>query len=569
MIIPPPKDRLEFYTELVNQCETSRADRRQANDGYRRYFLQGSLGQQKNVMQNRLRDKVKLFSSFIYAQETTKFDIKFEAHVPPEQLLYADRLREVALDNWHNTDTDKTFGDAVDWACVYGSMFVKIGWVPGVGLQTWPLEPHSLAVYREDVDAIERQEAIVMTFHITKPELNRMLFRHPNRDEILKRISGVKKDDSSTIPETVNRIIISQVSPNMVGSANVDGQGIRQDYNPIVEQDLVECRELWVWDDTLKDGKGDYRVWTCAIPDITIYDRENFFMPYENPFVKICPFPLYNYFWGFSLVGALVGLQDWRDKRLSQIDQVLVRQLRPSRIGIGAGALSGEKALALDSPGGYHNFATPNAKIETYKPDMPADAWQMINQIDEQMNEIMGITKVLSGRGEEGVRSEGHANILSRMASSPIRRPALLVEDAAEDTSTLMLKLKAREDKHKYLTDKEKDGEKKEFLLSQVSPDYRVRVSAHSSSPVFAEENRQLAEGLFKAGVIDKLTLVEMLDPPMKDTILARLPKLEEAQQAMAKMQAAQEQAKTEKNAAQAKAALAKVPGGLAAVQGR
>jgi hypothetical protein len=231
--------------------------------------------------------------------------------------------------------------------------------------------------------------------------------------------------------------------------------------------------------------------------------------------------------------------------------------------------MTGDKILALDSPGGYHNFPQPNAKIETYKPDMPADAWQMIQQIDEQMNEIMGITKVLAGRGEEGVRSEGHANLLSRMATSPIRRPALLIEDAVEDESTLMLKLTAREDKHRYLADKEKDGEKKEFLLSQVSPDYRVRVSAHSSSPVFAEENRQVAGELFKSGAIDKVTLIEMLDPPMIDTILARLPKLEEAQAKMAQLQAQQEISKTVKNEAAAQASLAKVPGGLSRIWGR
>jgi len=559
MIIPEVKDREEFYVELVNKCEASISDRKQANQSYRQYYLQGSLGNQKNVMQNRLRDKVNLLSSFLYAQETTKFGVKFAAHVPEEQRLYSDILREVALDNWHDTDTDRSFADAVTWSLVYGCQLKKVIWTPH-GLETYPLEPHCFGVLREDTDRIAHQEALVMTFFITRSELRRQLYKHPNAEGILNRISARKKDENSTIPEAVNRIIISQVSPNMIGSANVDGQGIRQNYEPVVNEDLIEMRELWVWDDSLKEGEGDYRVWTAAIPDITIYDRANFFIPGEHPFIKVCPVSLYNYFWGFSLVGALVGLQDWRDKRLSQIDQTLVRQLRPSRIGIGAGALGSEKALALDSPGGYHNFATPNAKIETYKPDMPADAWQLIGNIDEQMNEIMGITKTIQGRGEEGVRSEGHAQFLGRMASAPIRKLALLVEDSIEDEATLMLKVQAREDKRKYLADKDEGGQKKEFFLSQVSPDYRVKVSAHSSSPIFAEENRAVAGDLFKAGAIDKKTLIEMLDPPMIDTVLARLPALEKAQAQTAQLQAMQEQSKTEKNAAQAKAALAKVP---------
>jgi hypothetical protein len=562
MIIPPLADRLDFYQDIVHKCEASLADRKQNCEAYRQYYLQGSLGDQKNVMQNRLRDKVNLLSSFLYAQETTKFGIKFDPHVPDEQRLYADKLREIAQDDWHNTDTDRGFGDAVTWALVYGCQLKKVLWTRH-GLETYPLAPHCFGVLREDTDRIAHQEAMSMTFYITRSELNRQLYKHPERDRIMQSLSARKKDESSTIPEAVNRMIISQVSPNMIGSANVNGQGIRQDYAPRVEEDLIECRELWVWDDSLRAEEGDYRIWTGALPDITIYDRPNFFIPQEHPFVKIAPFSIYDYFWGFSLVGALVGLQDWRDKRLSQIDQVCVRQLKPSRIGIGVGPLTGEKITALDSPGGFHNFPSPAGKIETYVPEMPADAWKLINDIDEQMNEIMGITRTIQGRGEEGVRSEGHAQFLGRMALAPIRKPALLVEDSVEDEATLMVKLRAREDDRKYLSDKDKDGKRKEFLLSQVSPDFRVKVSAHSSSPIFAEENRQIATELFKAGAIDKQTLVEMLDPPMIDTVLARLPKLEEAQAEMAKLQAAQEQSKTQKNAAQAQAALAKVPGGL------
>lgn len=557
MIIPPAAERFQFYQDLVCKCEASMPDRRQFCNQVRQYYLQGNLGNQRNVYQNRIRDKINLLSSFVYAQETTKFNIKFDAHVPPEQKAYADRMHEIALDDWHNSDTDRTFGDAVTWSLVFGTMFKKVTWGPN-GIDTYPVEPHCLGVLREDTDRLAHQEALVMTFFLTRDELNRQIWNHPNRESILKRVEGKRKDDSATIPETVNRIIISQVSPNMVGSANVDGTGLRVDYLPVVEEELIECRELWVWDDFLREGRGDYRVWTCALPDITIYDRPNFFIPGEHPFIKISCAPLYNYIWGFSFVSALIGLQDWRDKRIGQIDKLVEKQLRPSRIGIGAGSLPAEKALALDSAGGFHNFSNPAAKIETYVPQMPADAWQIVGNIDEQMDEIMGVTRTLKGRGEEGIRSEGHAQFLGRMGSAPIRKLALLIEDSIEDEATLMLKVRAREDPRQYLTDKDEDGQRKKFLLSQVSPDYRVRVSAHSSSPIFAEENRQLAGLLYEAGAIDKQTLIEMLDPPMIEAILARLAKLEKGQAEQAKIAAQSEAAKTAKNVAQAQAAQAK-----------
>jgi hypothetical protein len=50
-----------------------------------------------------------------------------------------------------------------------------------------------------------------------------------------------------------------------------------------------------------------------------------------------------------------------------------------------------------------------------------------------------------------------------------------------------------------------------------------------------------------------------MLDPPMLDTILVRLPKLEEGQAKIAELQAAQEASKTQKNQAQAASSLRKV----------
>src|SRR5262245_62214110 len=100
MIIPKQEERLEFYVDLVSKCEASMGDRRTNYDSYRQYYLQGSLGNQKNVYQNRIRDKIDLLSAFIYAPEGTKFTPRFDPWVPEEQKLYADTMREVAQHVW-------------------------------------------------------------------------------------------------------------------------------------------------------------------------------------------------------------------------------------------------------------------------------------------------------------------------------------------------------------------------------------------------------------------------------------------------------------------------------------
>jgi hypothetical protein len=58
-----------------------------------------------------------------------------------------------------------------------------------------------------------------------------------------------------------------------------------------------------------------------------------------------------------------------------------------------------------------------------------------------------------------------------------------------------------------------------------------VKVDAHSNSPIFMEDLRQLAFNLFKAQVIDKESLLDLLEPPMKQLLKDRL-KVMEAKQA-------------------------------------
>ena len=65
------------------------------------------------------------------------------------------------------------------------------------------------------------------------------------------------------------------------------------------------------------------------------------------------------------------------------------------------------------------------------------------------------------------------------------------------------------------------------FIAEQFSNDFVVKVDAHSNSPIFMEDTRQLAFNLFKAQAISKERLIDLLEPPMKQLLKDDLKKQE------------------------------------------
>lgn len=151
--------------------------------------------------------------------------------------------------------------------------------------------------------------------------------------------------------------------------------------------------------------------------------------------------------------------------------------------------------------------------------------------------EASGIVSVLQGRGEAGVRSSGHASQLARLGSSRAKKRALVIEDSLEKLATLYLKCMQAYDKI-HLT----DIEGRKFIPAQFTKDYVVKVDAHSNSPIFMEDSRKLAFELFQANVIDKESLLDLIEPPMKQLLLERLKKMEAKQAEAQKQQQAQQQ---------------------------
>ena len=62
-------------------------------------------------------------------------------------------------------------------------------------------------------------------------------------------------------------------------------------------------------------------------------------------------------------------------------------------------------------------------------------------------------------------------------------------------------------------------------------------VFSTSPLPIFIEDQRALARELFQARAIDRAELIEMTDPPGKQTLLRNLKKIEEKEAAAAKAQ--------------------------------
>ena len=511
--------REQFYRDLVEKCMVSLQERKSDYNSLRSFFLFGAGPDEPPCIFNKIYPHIDQLTSFLYSAETTRFSINVGAAVPDQEQIKVPRLTLALNDEWINSNADQVFSSALTWALCFNSTFIKL--VYNNGIHPYMVEPASLGVLREDTPYTDRQEAIVQTYYITKSELYNRLYSHPKRESIVKRISTSIHTNSEDLPEGLDRIMLSQSNPTMYGNVNLDLSGMNR-YKARVAEETVKMYELWVWNDEIDD----YQCVTMADPDIFIYDRpgESMFLKGELPFVQICPNPQYDYYWGQSEVSRLVFLQQLRNNRMTEILDLLSKQVNPPTALTGFTGILDEKNFALNRAGGLLSSDMPNARADRLAPDMPSSLFEVIHEVDNMFSEASGISSVLQGKGESGVRSSGHASQLARLGSSRAKKRALIIEDSLEKVATLYLKLMQVYDKTHF-----KDEEGHQFISAQFTRDYIVKVDAHSNSPIFTEDLRQLAFNLFKAKAIDTESLLDLLEPPMKQLLKDKLKKKEQA----------------------------------------
>ena len=512
-------DRDEFFRDIIYKCEVSLNSRKVDYASLRNWYLFGNGPDEAPALYNKIFPHLDQVTSFLYSAETTRFSINLGASVPDNEHRKIPTLTKSLNNEWLNSNADQVFSTATTWALVYGTTYVKL--IINNGIHPYMVEPGCVGVLREDITYTDRQEALIQKYYITKSELYTRLYSHPNRDKIIQRMNSMPHERTE-IANGLERIIISQSNPTIYGNVNLDLAGGNR-YKAEVSEDTVEMTELWIWD----DESSDYRVVTKADPDIIIYERsgEEMFMKGELPFIQICPNPLYDYYWGASEVQRLIYLQQLRNRRMTEILDLLSKQVSPPTALIGFTGILDEKNFALNRAGGLLSTDMPNAKVEKLAPTMPPDLFTEMREIDAMFEEASGVGNVLQGKGEAGVRSAGHASQLARLGSSRVKKRALIIEDSLEKLATLYLKcMQLYDDTHL------KDTHGIPFIAEQFTKEFTVKVDGHSNSPIFTEDTRTLAFNLLKAGAIDKKSLLDLIEPPMKEELLERLKQMEAKQ---------------------------------------
>ena len=539
--------RAVLFQELVKSCSATRANRFNLYNTLRNYFLFGSQDN-RGAPYNKIGSTIETLASFIYSPDSTKFSLKLGTLATSDDVHKAVPLAQEVTEQWRLSKAHVLLDLGLRWALAFGCMLMKVQWMRK-HVRCYLVEPHQFGVLREDIMDLRDQEAFTHHYTITKTQLMSQLEGHPKRPEV-EKMAGQGAGDKE-IPghfgEGLNRLLvggpITGISGSLAtgtgmtsieGGMGASGRGPAYDWSPKVDVELIDMCDLYVWDDELEE----YRLVTQCAPGITIYDRAASDVSHvkgEPPFGVIrAGYTLYDYFWGDSFVSKLSWLQDWRSRRIAEVNKLLSRQADPPVLFTGMGGISEEKAAVFRAAGGLFSTPNPQVKAEFLPPTMPPDIFVELNQIDRWFEDQAGLGHILQGQGESGVRSRGQADLMARLGSSRPKDRATAVEESAESIARLILL--STQDHSEQRFQVEIGGKPLTFTAEEFTKDYEVKVDGHSSSPIFMEDIKHTAITLFEAKAIDRATLLDMFDPPNLQELKSRLARLElkEAQQAQA-----------------------------------
>jgi len=499
------------------------------------YYYTGSYDS-RAAIHNKIKPFVDRKAGFLMQPTDVRFNIVFDSQEPDDVLDRAQLMSEKLTADFRESDADVTFANAVIWASVNGCHLLKVQ--PALeGFKIHPVHPQNFGVLAETVLGLEEQEAFC---HVTFPTISRLMAMldeqgHPRRNEIFSRLMEARQSErDEEEPTYFHQMVVGGLQP----LGNIDGDppsaaGIVNVF-PVptpwrpqrrISRTVRFC-EIWVKD---ADRDGDYTALQLIYPDILLegeHTRRNLSkIPGRSPFVKIQAEPTPGYFWGRSDVADVQMLQDLINKRLRDLKIMWDRNAANPKALSGYTNVTEEIYFKAISEGGYINDPNPNAKIQSMVEPPPPNYLEELEFIWKMFDESSGFTPVMAGQGDQGVRSQAHAQTLVRTSSPRLIGQAARLERQLADTGYLGMRLMQAMDPSVYITEKGTH-----FTLAQLPDKFQVIVDSHSASPAFAEDNRQVAIGLARAGAIDAEDLIHMLHPPGAELLLSRLRQRQKAQ---------------------------------------
>lgn len=551
----------KFVKEIVDQCLVSQRDRISRGEFYKNYFMYGAEDAQGAAMFNKTYSYIDDLESLLFSPTNLRFHIG-DPDLP--NLLEQAKGRAASSklrQRVRQSDTDTMMGAAVGWSLVKGKTFIKQAWKGGAFKPSLVM-PETMGVMHENYEHLdENMEAFTHSILITPYQLHRLLADHPDKEALLKKAKRYTMQGLEGFQEAgaQKQVIVGGLYPfQPAGGAPIQMKGIvdwlgspTPVIDPKVQGSLLRLDEAWVWN----DAKNDWSTFQMVGDDILIFGKYQIVNAFahntetqqsapelkgKHPFNEFCVNPTPGYFWGRSEIPMVMMLQEAMNARLNGINALLRKQENPPKKFVGSTGVNQNALAKFNKPGGYWSDANPNAKIDEMPPQISADLWASLHEYERMFDEMGGLPPIARGRGEAGVRSQGHAETLVRMFSPRFKDRALLVERDVEACGALMLDIAKTFDDRKlfaWVPERAAAGQAMDmtklidppapglvavpFAFSALSDDLVLTVDAHSSSPAFMADARALVFDLFKVGGMSVEDVIEHVDAPNSDELLA------------------------------------------------
>ena len=577
---------LRFIRDLVDQCSSTRDERKQRGDLYTNYFAAGSDDAANPAFFNKTFVALDDLESLLFSPVSLRFHIG-DPDFPnvlneAKGRAAASHIRSI----YRKTDLDSLTSQAVGCSLVKGLGIIKTLYKRSFSSSL--VQPEAFGVLRENHTKLDTDmEAFVHTMAISKQQFERMIADNPDRTELQRKAASYMKPGNGLRESQQNamNIVVGGIYPFQAsGGSGTSTRGVvdwmsqpRPNISPNVLYDTLLLDELWVWD----DDRDDWACFQIIGDDMLLMGRYMIVNPLSydvytrttnqemkgcHPFNTYCVNPVSDYFWGWSEVAKLMLLQEAINSRIIGVNKLLRRQEDPPTKFTGVTGVNQNAYSRFNKPGGYFSDANPNAKIERDTPTIPADLWTSLHEYERMFDELMGLPPIAKGQGEAGVRSAQHAETLVRMFSPRFKDRALLVERDVERHGAFIFDLaKVHEEKKliawvpRGMAGVEGEPEGQEILpppakglvavpfrLADLPDELSLAVDAHSSSPAFSAEAKETMFALHKIGAASPTDVVEHVDAPDPDKLIQGITRREIAQaEALAADRAAGVQKKT------------------------